>query len=54
MICIFFHSWSKWSEKLELVKKTFVYGMIYEREVDGQKRVCMKCGRIQYKEIAKA
>jgi hypothetical protein len=54
MRCILFHSWGKWSEKIELTKKSFAFGMIYERDVDGQKRVCTKCGRIQYKEIAKA
>ena len=57
-MCILFHKWGKWEVYVE--RGTFFPGILHPKEVQGkrfrysetrQKRVCQKCGRMEYEII---
>ena len=51
-MCIFFHTWGKWSEPFDQpIVMTYRGEALKTGTAPYQKRACLKCGKIQEREI---
>ena len=51
MNCFFWHKWGKWSESISVLRTTYLRGDVIEKVVDGQRRCCDRCGKIEVREM---